>query len=196
MSFESIDENFKGWDVRLIWNVRYPSSLYTATGVGSNFEVYGADRSSISIARNLTRINSLEQYNQGYINGVPDIRITIFEKEEGPSFELLRRLSARNIPFDVELNLYPAGEDNDFGMGDWMNGYEKFLGCRVINERSNYNIAEFPVREFECMALRHSIATPDADIVLGQESVSTSTVGETIEGDGTYTTVRFDLTST
>lgn len=195
MSFESIDENFKGWDVRLVWDVSYPSSLYTSgTGTIDNFEIYGADRSSISISRNLTRINSLEQYNQGYINGVPDIRITIFEKEEGPSFEILRRLSARNIPFDVELNLYPEGEDNDSGMGDWMNGYEKFLGCRVVNERSNYNIAEFPVREFECMALRHSISQPDSEISIGNLSVSANNVGETVEGDGTYTTVKFDLT--
>lgn len=192
MSFNGLDSNFETWDVRLIWQITYPSTLLGGAGDNS-FEVYGVDRSSITISRNLTKINSLEQYGQGWINGVPDIRVTIFEKESGPSFEVLRRISARNIPFDLELNLYPGGEFNP-ALQLWMNGYEKFEGCRIVNERTNYNVAEFPVREFECMALRHRINEPDSGIIFGDVSVSAADVGETTEGDGSYTTISFDLT--
>jgi len=92
----------------------------------------------------------------------------------------MRRLAASKIPFDVTLNLASDPVDgNDFGNnpheGIWIEGYEEFLGCRVTTERTNYNIAEFPVREFECMALRHIIKETDDFYSM-------------IEGDGTYAT--------
>lgn len=175
MSEPSLTNNYKTWDVKLMWNVNFPSRIFNAGSVQSgSFELLGVDRSSISITRPLTRINSLEQYNQGYIDGVPDIRVTIFTKESGESFEAMRRLAATKIPFDVSLNLEDALEDN-LHEGIWVDGYEEFLGCRVTSERTNYAIADFPVREFECMALRHYIKESDKYNLM-------------IEGDGSYAT--------
>lgn len=188
----SLNENFKTWDVKLIWQVIYPSTLLGGEG-DNTFEVFGVDRSSITISRNLTRINSLEQYGQGYLNGVPDIRVTILEKESGPSFDLMRRLSASNIPFDLELQLINSESDNQ-AENDWMDGYEKFLGCRVVNERTNYGIAEFPVREFECMALRHQVSKGSGEITLENGETVTVT-NAVIEGDGSYnSSITFDIT--
>lgn len=182
MSTPSLTQNFKTWDVKVLWLVNYPSALFDPGEVTpAQFQIYGVDRSSLTITRPLTRINSLEQYNQGYQNGVPDIRVTIFTKESGEAFEKMRRLAATQIPFDVQLNL--ASDDTTTTLEDnahegiWIDGYESFLGCRVTTERTNYNIAEFPVREFECMALRHIIKEDDEDVF-----------SALIEGDGNYAT--------
>ena len=180
----SLSENFKTWDVKLIWNVTFPSSIFAPGSIESKtFEIFGIDRSAININRPLTRINSLEQYNQGYIDGVPDIRVTIFTKESGQSFEQLRRLSAKKIHFDVSLTLAndSVTPDNSYE-GIWIDGYEEFLGCRVTGERTNYSVADFPVREFECMALRHNIKGTTVTDVDGVETV----FGDIMEGDGTY----------
>lgn len=177
-----LSENFKTWDVKLIWLVSMPSELFTGPTEfqDESFEIYGVDRGSISISRPLTRINSLERYNQGYQHGVPDIRLTIFTKESGGSFEKLRRLATTQMPFDVSLVLATdidnTSEDNPQN-GIWIDGYEEYLGCRVTNERTNYTVAEFPVREFECMALRRRL--------LKSEDLEAN-FSELIEGDGSY----------
>lgn len=175
MSEPNLTNNYKTWDVKLIWIVGFPSRIFASGGItAGTIELLGADRGSISITRPLTRISSLEQYNQGFIDGVPDIRVTVFTKESGGNFENMRRLSASKIPFDISLNLEDAYEDNTHE-GIWIDGYEEFLGCRVTSERTNYAIADMPVREFECMALRHYIkATADFNLM--------------IEGDGSYAT--------
>jgi len=181
MSTPSLSDNYKTWDVKLIWNVNFPSKLFApGTVTPESFEIYGVDRSGLNISRPLTRIHSLEQGNQGYQDGMPDMRVTIFDKESGESFEEMRRISASKIPFDVSLTLAADVadkqlEDNEHE-GIWIKGYEEFLGCRVTGERTNYAIAEMPLREFECMALRHLInANKDFDVM--------------IEGDGTYATI-------
>jgi hypothetical protein len=93
----------------------------------------------------------------------------------------MRRLAATQIPFDVQLNLASDDEttqhEDNPHEGIWIDGYEEFLGCRVTTERTNYNIAEFPVREFECMALRHYINSDDEEVY-----------DALIEGDGNYAT--------
>jgi len=189
MSEPDLSDNFKTWDVKLIWVVNYPSRIFhPGAVVPREFEIYGTDRSSISISRPLTKINSLEQGGQGWIDGIPDIRITLFAKESGQSFEQLRRLSVKKIPFDVQLNLASTVitqnlQDNPHE-GIWIVGYEEFLGCRVTAERSNYAIAEMPIREFECMCLRHFIK--DGDIIDGDKNIIS--FEGLIEGDGTYDT--------
>lgn len=176
----NLSNNFKTWDVKLIWLVNYPSRLYTPAGVTpGSFEIYGVDRSAINIARPKIKIESLEQGGQGWNKKTPSFTIPIFTKESGDSFEKLRRLSALDIPFDIQLNLVSDVdeaqlEDNEH-QGIWIDGYEEFLGCTVINERTNYNITEFPVREFECAGLRHYIKETDDFYAI-------------LEGDGTYRT--------
>jgi len=177
-----LSDNFKTWDVKLIWTVTYPSELFAPISGADedSFEIYGVDRGSISISRPLTRINSLERYNQGYQHGVPDIRLTIFTKESGASFEKLRRLSATQQPFDVSLVLasdIDANLEDNPHKGIWIDGYEEYLGCRVTNERTNYTVAEFPVREFECMALRRRLKESD-DLEANFDTM--------LEGDGNY----------
>ena len=188
-----LSDNFKTWDVKLIWTVTLPSELFTApSGVNpDSFEIFGVDRGSISISRPLTRINSLERYNQGCQHGVPDIRLSMFTKESGAAFEKLRRLSTTQMPFDVSLvlatDLDVNSEDNAH-QGIWIDGYEEYLGCRVTNERTNYTIAEFPVREYECMALRRRL--------LASEDLTTN-FSELIEGDGSYSDqIKYKVTPT
>jgi len=186
----SLTNNFKTWDVKLIWSVTYPSTLYDPGDVDEeSFEIYGVDRGSMSISRPLTRINSLEQYNQGFQDGIPDIRVTIFTKESGPTFEKMRRLSATKIHFDVSLtlasDLIDTNLENNPHEGIWIDGYEQFLGCRVTSERTSYAQAEFPLREFECMVLRHKIMDSNTLSTLYPDEI-TSEFDEMIEGDGTY----------
>lgn len=180
MSDPLLSNNYKTWDVKLIWLVTYPSRLYSPGDVESaSFEIFGVDRSAINITRPKNKIESLEQGGQGWSKKTPSFTIPIFTKESGESFEKLRRLAALDIPFDVQLNLASDVdeqilEDNPHE-GIWIDGYEEFLGCTVINERTNYAITEFPVREFECAGLRHFIKETD-----DFESI--------LEGDGTYRT--------
>jgi len=184
-----LSNNFKTWDVRLLWSVIYPSSLFAkAEGADEgDFEIYGVDRSAATISRPLTKINSLEVYGQGWQDGVPDIRVTIFTKESGTSFEQMRRLAASKIPFDIQLTLasdeLDGNLENNPHEGIWIDGYEDFLGCRVTTERTNYNVAEFPVREFECVALRHRILDST-----GLAAALGADFDIMIEGDGTYAT--------
>lgn len=187
----TLSNNYKTWDVRLIWTVNYPSILYASSLSPESFEIYGADRSATTVNRPLTRNSSLEQYNQGYIEGIPDIRITIFTKESGPSFEKMRRLSTSKIPFDISLilasDLSDPNLENNAHEGIWIDGYEEYLGCRVTSERLNYTVAEFPVREFECMALRRRIMNSTQLATLYPNDFSAE-FGVMIEGDGTYVT--------
>jgi len=161
--------------------------LFTSSLDSVTFEIYGVDRASITVNRPLTRISSLERYGQGYQDGVPDIRLSIFTKESGPSFERMRRLSASKVPFDVSLIL--ASDNTDVQLEDnphegiWIDGYEEYLGCRVTTERTNYTVAEFPVREYECMVLRRRVKeSNELSDILGAD------FDDMIEGDGTYAT--------
>lgn len=180
MSEPSLSENFKTWDVKLIWLVNYPSRLFPPGDVESgSFHIYGVDRSAINIVRPKTKIESLEEGGQGWTKKTPNFTIPVFTKESGESFEKMRRLCATDIPFDVQLNLASDVdekqlEDNPH-QGIWIDGYEEFLGCTSLNERTNYTIADFPVREFELGGLRHYIKETDEFEAI-------------IEGDGTYRT--------
>lgn len=183
--------NFKTWDVKLQWTVTYPSNASEQ----SSFEIYGVDRDSEEIVRNLFKISSLEEYGQGWGNGIPDMSITIFTKENGPSFEAMRRLSSTETEFDLELTLVP--DENPEGQLDWewMDGYEVWKRCRVNRERSNHNIAEIPIREFECLALRRKIKTAGAVITMEDGETTLNYTSSGIEeGDGSYAEM-IDLTA-
>lgn len=194
--------SFRKWDVRLQWEVSYPSLSVSQ----NKFKIYGVDRDSEEIARNLFKISSLEEYGQGWGNGIPDMSITIFTKEQGPSFEAMRRLAATETEFDLELSLVP--EENPDESGDylddeynieWMDGYEVWIRCRVNTERSNHNIAEFPLKEFGCVALRRKIRGPGGVITLedGETKLDYTSLDddEINEGDGSYSEM-IDLTTT
>ena len=176
----NLSNNYKTWDVKLIWLVTFPSRLYAPGDVESmTFHIYGVDRSAINISRPKTKIESLEEGGQGWNKKTPTFTIPIFTKESGESFDKMRRLTATDIPFDITLTLASDVENRPLEdnphQGIWMDNYEEFLGCTCINERTNYNITEFPVREFECEGLKHYLKeTDDFEAIL--------------EGDGTYIT--------
>jgi len=183
-----INKDFLRWEVKPILKVYYRSEL--AGGGTKNFQIFGLDRGDLSIARNWEKIHSVEQFNQGYVAKPTDFTITIAVKEHGEAFEKLRRLSKGAIIFDIELDL--VREDN-VAIGDrpdeyedadlhlpWMDGFEKYKGCVVNREGSTIELATFPVREFECIFLRHTIQVSEngvyGDVILE-------------EGDGTYPTL-------
>jgi len=183
-----VNPDFMRWEVKPIWKISYPSTL-----TGSNptsFQIYGVDRGSMDITRNWDKIHSVEQFNQGFVAKPTDFTITIAVKEQGETFEKLRRLAKGGILFDVECDLLrdasgiPVGDrsyDRLIEQGEtftpWLQGFEQFLGCVVNREGQTIEQATFPVREFEITFLRHAIK----EITTGDFAAS-----KLMEGDGSY----------
>ena len=180
-----VDNNndFLKWEVKPVWKVSVKSEI---TGIASeyDFEILGLNRSAGDINRNWEKIHSVEQFNQGRVAKPSDFTITIAIKENGNPFEAMRRISKGAIEFDIRCDLIndvsshvDSPIQNIAGKSVWMKGFEKFIGCIVMRESQTIEIAEFPVREFECDALRHQI--------MGIE-VGGASLDALIEGDGTY----------
>jgi len=174
------NNDFLRWEVKPVWIVTFKSDIVGSGSAEYSFEVLGLNRSAGDINRNWEKIHSVEQFNQGRAAKPGNYTITLAIKENGAAFEAMRRLSKGAIEFDVRCDLIQevtGHQDsptvNAAGKHVWMKGFEKFIGCVVIRESQTIEIAEMPVREFECDALRH--------IILGYEDLK-----ELIEGDGTY----------
>lgn len=177
------NSDFLRWDVKPVWIVVAKSEIL---GVVSEyeFEILGLNRSAGDISRNWEKVHSVEQFNQGRVPKPSDFTITIAVKENGDSFEAMRRISKGGIEFDIRCNFIndvvghqDSPTHNEAGKKVWLKGFEKFIGCVVMRESQTIEIAEFPVREFECDALRH--------VILGVDVDSVSLV-DLIEGDGTF----------
>lgn len=177
------NNDFLRWEVKPVWIVSFKSEI-VGSGAGSHsFEVLGLNRSAGDINRNWEKIHSVEQFNQGRAAKPSDFTITLAVKENGDAYEALRRLSKGAIEFDVRCDLISDSVGNIKGLPHpaakhvWMKGFEKFIGCVVTRESQTIEIAEIPVREFECDALRH--------VILGYEDLQ-----ELVEGDGTFPSVN------
>ena len=177
------NNDFLRWDVKPVWIIVVKSEI---TGIASEyeFEILGLNRSAGDINRNWEKVHSVEQFNQGRIAKPSDFTITIAIKENGNAFEAMRRISKGGIEFDIRcdfINDVSSHQDspttNIANKDVWLKGFEKFIGCVVMRESQTIEIAEFPVREFECDALRHSILGVDVDDV---------SLTALIEGDGTF----------
>ena len=178
-----INTDFLRWEVKPVWIVVVKSEI---TGVVAEyeFEILGLNRSAGDINRNWEKVHSVEQFNQGRIAKPSDMTITVALKENGNSFEAMRRISKGAIEFDIRCDLIndvTSHKDsptiNAAGKQVWLKGFEKFIGCIVDRESQTIEIAEFPVREFECDALRHEIMGVD---------IEGASLGSLIEGDGTF----------
>ena len=172
------NNDFLRWEVKPIWKVIFKSQIVGTDSGSHSFEVLGLNRSAGDISRNWEKIHSVDQFNQGRAAKPGDYTITLAIKENGNAFEAMRRLSKGAIEFDVVCDLVVdtesyTGSLNIAGRHVWMKGFEKFIGCVVSRESQTIEIAEMPVREFECDALRHAI-------------MDYGTLLELIEGDGTY----------
>lgn len=191
MGNESAKLAFLKWEVKPVWYILYPSQAIG--GSHKTVPIFGVDRTMPDIVRDYARIHSVEQFNQGYVPRPSDFRITLALKENGAAFEVMRRVAIGGILFDVYCDIlsddnptpninqsvYEPEELERF-YGTWMTtirngkvvigGMEKFIGCVVTRESSTVDVGAIPVREFECMALKHAILD---DVVL-------------VEGDGTF----------
>ena len=174
------NNDFLRWDVKPVWIVSVKSEI---TGIAAEyeFEILGLNRSAGDISRNWEKVHSVEQFNQGRVAKPSDYTITIAIKETGNSYEAMRRISKGAIEFDIRCDLIndvASHQDSEIeniaGTKVWMKGFEKFVGCIVMRESQTIEIAEFPVREFECDALRHVIFGVDEEDL------------DLIEGDGTF----------
>jgi len=179
----NINTDFLRWEVKPVWIVVVKSEI-TGSVAEYEFEILGLNRSAGDISRNWEKVHSVEQFNQGRIAKPTDMTITVALKENGNSFEAMRRISKGAIEFDIRCDLIndvtshsDSPTINIAGKQVWMKGFEKFIGCVVGRESQTIEIAEFPVREFECDALRHEIMGVYVD------GVSLSSL---IEGDGTF----------
>jgi len=176
------NNDFLRWEVKPVWVISVKSEI---TGIPSEytFEILGLNRSAGDINRNWEKVHSVEQFNQGRVAKPSDFTITIALKENGNPYEAMRRISKGAIEFDIRCDLIndvashvDSPTENIAGKKVWMKGFEKFIGCVVMRESQTIEVAEFPVREFECDALRH--------VILGYEDLK-----ELVEGDGTYPSV-------
>jgi hypothetical protein len=182
------NNDFLWWEVKPYWKVSAPSIIVATPTI--EFPIYGVDRSSGEINRDWERIHSVEQFNQGFVAKPTDIRFTIAVKEHGKAFEQLRRLAKGGILFDVTCDLITddvadsgyygdnKGELSDSNFIQWMDGFEKYVGCVVSRESQTVEIGTFPIREFECMALRH--------VILENAEGNYNTSESLVEGDGTF----------
>ncbi len=177
------NNDFLKWEVKPVWVVSVKSEI---TGIAPeyDFEILGLNRSAGDINRNWEKVHSVEQFNQGRVAKPSDFTITIALKENGNPYEAMRRVSKGAIEFDIRCDLIndvsshsDSPTQNIAGKKVWMKGFEKFIGCVVMRESQTIEIAEFPVREFECDALRHEIMGIDVD---------GTSLDALIEGDGTY----------
>lgn len=181
------NKEFLRWEVKPIWKISYPSTLIGTPE--ETFTIFGVDRGGLDIVRNWDKIQSVEQFNQGFVAKPMDLTFTIAIKERGAAFEKLRRLAIGGVLFDVECDLIREEDDTTI-YGDrpeetteqglenyipWLDGFEKYKGCIVQREGQNVELATFPVREFECEFLRHMIQK--------SANFQASTLEE---GDGTY----------
>jgi len=180
------NKEFLRWEVKPIWKVSYPSILISAPV--DTFTIFGVDRGGLDIVRNWDKIHSVEQFNQGFVAKPEDFTFTLACKERGNAFEKIRRLGIGGILFDVECDLLRETDSSIYGdrpeesaVGDipayipWLDGFEVYKGCLIQREGQTIELATFPVREFECEFLRHTI----------KESANFQT-GILEEGDGTY----------
>lgn len=184
MSIQPTNKDFLRWEVKPIWKIFFPSEL--AGGDQTSFTIYGVDRGSLDISRNWEKIQSVEQFNQGWIVKPTDFTFTLAVKENGDAFEKIRRLGKGGQMFDVECDLLRINDqiygdrkiDHEGVTGtDWMRGFERYLGCVVNREGQTIEQATFPVREFEIVFLQHAIkqiANGDYEAI------------ELREGDGRY----------
>ena len=182
----SLNKDFLRWEVKPIWRVYYPSELSGGQNQ-KRFEIFGVDRGGLDVVRNWAKINSVEEFGQGWVAKPEDLTFTIALKEHGESFEKMRRLDIGGVMFDVEVDLVrettglevgdrPEEHEEDENYVPWLNGFEKFKGCVVNRMGQTVELAEFPVREFECVFLRRTI----------KESFNSYNTEELEEGDGTY----------
>ena len=186
--------SFLRWEVKPIWKIAFPSKIVGEISP-TTFDLYGVDRGALDITRNWEKINSVEQFNQGFAAKPTDLVFTIAIKEKSTQFEKFRRLSKSAVYFDVTCDILrrksddlPHG-DNQHGFGSarideskyvqWLDGFEVYEGCLVNREGSTVELATIPVREFEIVFLRHNI--------LPSISGTFNTVTVT-EGDGSYPT--------
>ena len=170
------------WTVKPVWTINFPSERqgdYVDT-----FNLYGVDRGGLEIIRNWLKINSVEQFNQGWSAQPTDFTFTIALKEKTIGFERIRRL-AKGQMFDIQCDVLrkadnPHGDppwDGDAGYIMWLDGYEKYVGCMVNREGQTIEIGNVPIREFEIVFLEHQTLP----------SISGNYNDEVLkEGDGTY----------
>jgi hypothetical protein len=194
MSLEDIkSKNLLRWEVKPIWKVSYPSvKIGSPTG---NFTIFGVDRSSLDVSRNWEKINSVERFNQGFVAKPTDFTITIAVKERSEEFEKLRRLAFGAIYFDIQCDVLKrinadgaevTHGDNQHGFGDevassyvqWLDGFEKYIGCLVQREGQTIEIGAIPVREFEIVFLEREIKNSISGI-FNDDLIS--------DGDGSFT---------
>ena len=196
MSLEDINsKNLLRWEVKPIWKIAYPSEK-----IGSPtdfFTLFGVDRSSLDVVRNWEKINSVEQFNQGFAAKPTDFTITIAIKERTSEFEKFRRLSFGAIYFDIQCDILRKTSasastvvthgSNQHGFGEekededvyvqWLDGFEKYVGCLVEREGQTVEVATIPIREFEIVFLEREI----------MKSISGDFNDELVsEGDGSF----------
>lgn len=174
--------------IKPVWKVTVPSEISPddyneSKGPDGTFTVYGVESGGLDINHNWEKLNSVEQYGQGWLKKPDDNTFTIAVKERGSAFENMRRISAAGLTFDV---LADATTDDLKDVSDsdriheWLEGLDKFTGCIVLRESQTINYGEMPIREYECGFLRHIIKSPSE----GDFSAQT---GGIVEGDGNFT---------
>lgn len=188
-------KSFLRWEVKPIWKITYPSPGKIGSSDPEEFTLFGVDRGALDITRNWEKINSVEQFNQGFAAKPTDFVFTIAVKEKTPQFEKMRRLSKSGVYFDVECDVLRKASDlthgdNQHGFGteteaastyvQWLDGFEQYIGCLVNREGSTVELGTIPIREFEIVFLEHAIKT---SISGNFNTVSVS------EGDGSFPTL-------
>ena len=163
-------------EVKPIWKIFFPSEK-ASVPLEDPIVLFGVDRSSLDVVRNWEKINSVEYFNQGFAAKPTDFTITISIKERSASFEKLRRLSFGAIYFDIHCDILRKTHatlgtithgDNQHGFEpkedadkyvQWLDGFEKYLGCLVEREGQTIEIGTIPIREFEIVFLEREIMT-------------------------------------
>ncbi len=180
------NKDFLNFRVKPLWKLSWNSILEAPTDTDS-VKIYGVERGSLDVVKNWEKINSVEQFNQGWVPKPTDFTFTIAVKENGKSFEVLRRLDMSATMFDVNCDILREtgggkGLDNNAVFETWIKGFENYLGCVINRAGQTVEIGEYPIREFEIMFLRRQIQIIDAD---GEPT------GEYVqEGDGSFPTLE------
>jgi len=197
MSLENITKNFGVFKVKPIWRLLTVSTLLSSSA-GLDVQLYGVDRGTLDISRNWEKVNSVEQFNQGWTQHPTDYSITIAMKTKGIPFEIMRRLEIGNVMFDIQLDVLRS--DNKVvgslspaealtlelpgGWVPWLAGYEIYKGCVIQRTGRTIEIGGLPVQEFECSFLR---------LELTEYKFNALDVGSIESGDGSTPDVSADI---
>ena len=166
----SVIENVQwDWaDTKVHPAVQYPSSWISGATTGASAQIVGQIKSfNPRITTPKDVINSLNDYNQGFVSKPPEYYVDLTCAPFGTAYEILLGCLNGDRYFDVVLapvtDYGVTAEENQVGQPDaaWGPIFEVFKGCKITDLNERYAMGTEPTVTFTCRALRFAWGSGD-----------------------------------